>query len=295
MSRARAHIKGQKPSATRAEACVEFARKKAQHRRRSWQRRTLLISSCSLIAISAASVWWLERAGTFDAVATAVSDAFWNRTAAMGFDVGQVYLNGRYYADREAIMRAVQIAPGDPILALDLQAMKASLEAIPEVREARVARVLPHTIRIAIRERVPVALWQSQGVQRLIDEEGSVLTSPKYKTKKALPVIVGDDAPKHTSELLAMLATQPDLTPHVVAAVRVGERRWNVQLSNKVTVLLPEEGAARAWARFGQLVRSEGILTRAVRAIDLRIEDRIFVTPMDEKATPVALTFAKDA
>jgi len=295
MSRARAHIKGQKPTATRAEACAEFARKKAQHRRRLWQRRTILATVGIFASFTGASIWWLEREGTFEAVANSASDYFWQQTADAGFKVQQIYLYGRHYTDLASINDALQVEAGDPILALDIAAIKDHIEAIPEVHDVRIARVLPNDLRIAIRERMPVAVWQSRGVQKLIDQDGVVLNSAKYQPKNQLPVIVGDDAPSHVSQLLAILSTQPDLRPHVVAAVRVGERRWNLQLSNQVTVLLPEEGATRAWARFGQLVRDEGILTRAVRAIDLRIEDRIFVTPMDEKATPVALKFAKDA
>lgn len=295
MSRARAQVKNNRPSGTRAAACAEFARKKAHQKRRDMQRRSMAAVAGILLTASAAGMWWLERQGTFEAVMEQASQGFWQHTAALGFDVQQVYVQGRKFADRAAIEKAIDAKKGAPILALDLQEMKTALEAIPEIRRASVQRMLPHHVAVRVHERVPVAIWQKQGVQHLIDRDGVVLNSAKYAGNGSLPVLVGEDAPTHAASLIHMLATQPELQTHIVSAVRVGARRWNLQLSNKVTVMLPEEGALRAWKRFAQLVQNEGILTRAVRAIDLRLEDRIFITPMDQKATPVAYQSANDA
>ena len=61
--------------------------------------------------------------------------------------------------------------------------------------------------------------------------------------------MVGDDAAPHAAKLLDMLASEPESPPRVSAAVRVGERRWNLRIDNAIDVLLPENNAAEAWTR----------------------------------------------
>ncbi|HEX9836247.1 MAG TPA: cell division protein FtsQ/DivIB, partial [Alphaproteobacteria bacterium] len=74
-----------------------------------------------------------------------------------------------------------------------------------------------------------------------------------------------------------MLKREPDLAGRVRAAVRVGQRRWNVKLDGGIDVRLPEENAAAAWAKLGDLERKHSILSRDVEAVDLRLPDRLIV------------------
>ena len=63
-----------------------------------------------------------------------------------------------------------------------------------------------------------------------------------------LPLIVGDGAPEHAAEaLFDLLGDAAGAADRVSAAVRVGERRWNLRLDNGIDVKLPEDGAGRAW------------------------------------------------
>jgi cell division protein FtsQ len=88
---------------------------------------------------------------------------------------------------------------------------------------------------------------------------------------------VGKGAETSIGALLALIATQPNLMSRVKAAVRVGERRWNLRLANGVEVRLPEEGAEAALAELVRLEREENVLARDIRAIDLRFPDRFIV------------------
>ena len=122
-----------------------------------------------------------------------------------------------------------------------------------------------------------------------MDEEGVLLNAERYAHRMQLPVVVGPNVPTQMEALLHVLRAEPLLYANVAAAMRVGERRWNIRLSNGVTVMLPEENATHAWQRFAQLVREDAILTRAIDSIDLRMEDRVFITPVktNKKALPV--------
>ena len=90
-------------------------------------------------------------------------------------------------------------------------------------------------------------------------------------------MLVGDDAPLHAAALIDMLARDPDLAARVRAAVRVGQRRWNLQVDKAIDVRLPEEDADAAWAKLGELERKNRILSRDIEAVDLRLPDRLIV------------------
>jgi cell division protein FtsQ len=128
----------------------------------------------------------------------------------------------------------------------------------------------------------------------LIDEDGMVLSRQRYPNVGILPVIVGQDAPKHVKEFAAVLARVPSLRQEVVAAVRVGERRWNIQLKRDIVVMLPEREPEAAWQRFAGLVQTEALLTKAIRSVDMRMEDRVFIMPSEQQQNPITLTTAKD-
>src|SRR5690606_16656535 len=90
-----------------------------------------------------------------------------------------------------------------------------------------------------------------------------------------LPLVVGEDAPSHTAQLLSVLVEFPYLFERVTAAIRVGERRWNIRIKSKdnrreIEVKLPEENPEKAWERLDKLVNSDKILEKDIRTIDLR-------------------------
>jgi len=87
-----------------------------------------------------------------------------------------------------------------------------------------------------------------------------------------------------------MLASEPDLAARVTAAVRVGDRRWNLRIDNTVDVLLPTEETAGAWIQLARLERSNSILKREVQTVDMRLPDRLVLrlSPETPKEAPVS-------
>ncbi len=279
---------------TRHEAQAQFNRKKQiQHRRH--MRRRVALAACGVVAVALAiGSWRMEHSGMLQRWAQQVSDAGWQLTADAGFSVNQVYLMGREHADASVVKAALGIQPGAAILQLPLKDMQAKLEAIPEVKSAFISRRLPDAISITLTERTPVAVWQHGDSRMLVDNDGVVLAKGNYPNAAQLPVVVGEDAPKHVRELTALLAAEPRLQHDVVAAVRIGDRRWNVQLKHDITVMLPEIAPDAAWKRFSALVQRDGLLNKAIRSVDMRMEDRVFIMPLEQKQNMITLTTAKD-
>lgn len=292
--RAKAKVKGGPKRTTRQEAQAQFHRKKQQQRMRQMRRRVgLTVAGVAFVSFLVAS-WRIEHSGALQQWAARVSGSAWQMTANAGFSVNQIYLTGRAHADAKVVKAALSVQPGDPILALPLAEMRAKLEAIPEVKSASISRQLPNKLVITLVERQPVAWWQHGDAHLLVDNDGVVLAKGNYPNINELPVLVGEDAPKHVREFTALLASEPSLQHDVVAGVRVGDRRWNVQLKREMTVMLPESSPDEAWHRFANLVRTQGLFTKAIRSVDMRLEDRVFIMPLEQQKSMITLTNARE-
>jgi cell division protein FtsQ len=202
-------------------------------------------------------------------------DRILDGTARLGLVVADIQVEGRETTDRATVLTALGAGPGTPILAISPRRAKEQLETLPWVRSAAVERRLPDTLYVRLVERKPLAIWQHGGKIELIDREGGVIPVTRLDQFAKLPLVVGEGAAKHAAELVDMLATEPDLASRVSAAIRVGERRWNLRIDNAIDVLLPAEAPAAAWAQLARLERSSAILKRDVQTVDVRLPDRL--------------------
>jgi cell division protein FtsQ len=72
------------------------------------------------------------------------------------------------------------------------------------------------------------------------------------------------------------------LQARVVAAVRIGERRWNLRLQSGTDVLLPEGAEAAAVERLDSLDQAHALLDRPLQVVDMRLPDRLVVRPIPD-------------
>src|SRR5262249_29500108 len=135
------------------------------------------------------------------------------------------------------------------------------LEKLEWVQYAAVERVLPDTLHVHIVEARPVAIWQNQGKLHLLNLDGEVVEGGNIEKYPNLPILVGEDAPTHTSELLHFLADEPQLFQQVASAIRVGERRWNLRFKSGIEVKLPEQNADQAWQKLAVLDKEQHLLS----------------------------------
>ena len=213
------------------------------------RRRCLMWGIPLILAAGAFAATHVHKAPSGAALLDGASRRLLEASAALGFRVVDIRVEGRETTDRETILAALGARPGTPILAVDPARAKQQLESLPWVRSAAIERRLPDTIYVRLVEREPLALWQHGGKLELIDRNGAVIPVTRLDRFAELPMVVGDAAASHAAELLAMLASEPDLAARVTAAIDVGDRRWNLRLDNAIDVLLPADDPAAAWAR----------------------------------------------
>lgn len=279
----------QKTLTTRQKQCKKINRKRGM--RKWWHTMSRRVGIMSLAAsglLALGGGWWFWHSGRLSADLAAVTDRFWQETASLGLRVDRhkITLEGRNFTPLADVNRAIGVRGGEPIMALPLADIRARLEAIPRVREAEIARILPDQLHVRLIEREPVAVWQNEGRLQLIDRDGMVMEYIDPAQYKHLPLVVGDGAPSHAAELLAMLATEPDLDAQVQSAIRVGERRWNVRFKNGIELKLPEEKPQDAWQNFARMEQEHHMLARAITTVDMRLSDRIFIKPVPEENKP---------
>jgi cell division protein FtsQ len=240
-------------------------------------RRMMFWAAMLALFFGVVAVMGLFSGGHVSAAARSAVSTFDRTMADAGFTVQSVTLEGRSETAQGEIARMLGIKRGTPMLYVDVDEARARLEALPWVKSAEVRRIWPDRISVHIVERKPVALWQNDGDVVVVDADGQPIAGEDVSRFAQLPLVVGKGAERAVGDLLELIATQPNLKSRVKAAVRVGERRWNLRLDNGVEVRLPEEGATAALGELVRLDREEEILSRDIKAIDLRFPDRFIV------------------
>jgi cell division protein FtsQ len=206
-----------------------------------------------------------------------VRDSFVASTADLGLRLHVIMVDGRQYTPKDELLASLGVHLDQPMMSIDPLALKARLESLGWVRSALVERRLPDRLYVRLVEAEPVALWQHDGVFRLIDRNGQTIDKTDAAAFSQLPVLVGDGAPAHCAELFALLAREPDLAQRVRGAVWVSERRWNLRFDNGVDAKLPADSPDAAWSLLAKLEREQHLLARDITVIDLRLPDRLVV------------------
>jgi cell division protein FtsQ len=203
---------------------------------------------------------------------------------AVGFGVKRVIVQGRHNATDAAITAALAAGPQTLMLAFNTDAAKARLEAVPWIRHARVMRLLPSTIEVVIEERSPYAIWQNKGKTFVVDDQGVVLAPALPQAYPDLPLVVGEGASKHAAALYATLQSYDRLKGKMLAALRVGDRRWTLKLRTGTEIMLPDDNIEVALRSLTELQQEHGVFERDFSVIDLRLLDRITIRTREAAA-----------
>jgi len=256
-------------------------RRRSTARRRPaplWLRPVAVSAAVTLaIAMLGGGAWWLWHSGRIATALAAGQHGIAEVMALGGLTVQQVNVQGRHETAPEQILAAVGVQRGDPILFFDAEAARQRLERIGWVKKASVQRLLPDTILLRLIERRPFARWQIDGKTVLIDRDGTVLSQGDPADFRDLRRVVGAGAADHAGALFDMLMAEPRLFARVRSAVRVRDRRWDIELDDGVTIKLPEENAETAWRHLALLDQEQKLLSKGLVAIDLRLPDRLVV------------------
>lgn len=245
-----------------------------------WKRpsfKPLVLSAC--LGMVAALMTYAVKTGLADLASQRVSKATIQATANTGFILKDVLVEGRENTPVEDLRAVVNLQLDQSILEIDPNRLRQRIEALPWVATASVERQLPDIIHINLNEHKPTAMWQHDGTFSLINKHGDVILTggDDIKVFSHLPLVVGHGAPKHTQQVLAILKSEPELYKHVKSAVRVSDRRWDIEMTNGLFIRLPEELPEKAWSRLATYSQDNSLFENNLASVDLRLPDRILV------------------
>jgi cell division protein FtsQ len=259
------------------------ARKKKKSRRKghilAWLTPRLLKRLVVFSIIFSCVLWLLKDDGI-----ARLRTGFYAFTANHNLAIADIKIEGRHRTSAEEILSTLNVNIGDSLFQFDTESAHTKILELPWVNSVLVQRQFPNRIRIVLNERVPLAIWQNQGNFYVIDKLGKKIEKISAQDFPDFLIVVGDNAPAQALTLMTLLAEYPEVRKAVVSASWIGNRRWNLYLSNSVEVRLPDDDPLKALKTLEQAEKQYGLLQKNIVRIDLRMPDRMIVKPKDEKS-----------
>ncbi|WP_297802526.1 cell division protein FtsQ/DivIB [uncultured Brevundimonas sp.] len=205
-------------------------------------------------------------------------------TVGMGLKLRNVHVSGASPEALGHVQRAVGLYQDQPIVSLDLNAVRERVEQVGWVKEARVVRLLPDTIIVDVTEHNRLAVWQVGGRAQVIDTDGLVIEGADPGRYPELPLIVGKGADQAAADIVPLLRQRPRLMSRIDALVRVDERRWDLRLKDGALIQLPAVDQESALIRLDALDQRERLLDLGFARVDLRTPEEVAVRPSEGTA-----------
>lgn len=276
-SRAPQRVSPMKPGISGARNWATAQVRAATYTRKAFMRLTLSILFVFLAVLYGAL--WLG--GYLPNAKDTVSDFSRARLVSMGFVIKRVDVMGEGRLRESEVRETLGVNAGDFLFDLDTRSAQSRIQSLSWVDHAVVRRLWPDRVVVQIVERRPYALWQYEGTIKVVDQKGLPIEDADYTQYYALPLIVGENAAPDMKTLQAHLRAFPDIARHVDAIVKVNDRQWNLKMLNgALSVQLPHDNISGALTTLNRLQNDQQILNRQIANIDLRLSDRITLTPL---------------
>jgi cell division protein FtsQ len=198
------------------------------------------------------------------------------------FPIRAVQLEGELARNSVPTIRAnIATRLAGNFFSVDLQAGRATFEAVPWVRRAVVRRVWPDRLAVRLEEHQAAALWQGDdGEDRLVNSHGEVFDANVGDVEDdSLPVLSGPEGSAAT--MLALVQRlQPALQQLELGVTKLhlsGRGSWRAELDSGASIELGRGSVDEVVARTERFVRTLPTATQRWRApleyADLRHTD----------------------
>ncbi len=236
---------------------------------RPWVRRLSVRWVPALLAAGALAAW-LADGREIEAAREAWAQVRRQVEARPEFAVATAQVEGAG-DDLAPLIRAALPPLPSSSLRLDLEAIRAEVEAFAPVARAEI-RVLPGgVLGVRVEERRAAVVWRGpQGLETLDAEGRAIRALPARSARADLPLVAGEGAEAAVPEALALIEAAGPLGERLRGLVRVGDRRWDAVLDGGLRLLLPEEGAVAAIERAAAMEAAQDLGARDATHLDLR-------------------------
>ena len=252
--------------------------------------KAALLGAVAILALATAATLATGHRG--ERLVAAIGSGVDARFGAAGFRLKTIEVQGASPMAKADIVKAAGLYIDQPILGLDLNDLRRHVEQVGWVKEARVVRLLPDTLVVAVAEHRQLAVWQHAGRQYVIDDHGQVIKEADPARFATLPLVVGEGAADHAPEILPVIAQRPRLIGQMDALVRVDDRRWDIRMKDGSLIQLPADNVESALMQLEHLDQRSRILELGFDRIDLRNPDVVSVRPRPNQMLPAQTQLA---
>ncbi len=230
-------------------------------------------------AVMVAVAAWMG--GSLASIDERIQDGLDATAKSAGFTVAKISIEGLDPRTKADVLNAVAIPVDSNMFRADPFVIKERIEAsVENVSEVRVLRQWPNDIWILAENRRPLALWQTEGESKVVDQVGKPMDGEDPAEYVELPRVVGPAGGYAAPELLAQLKLHPQISENLEVAMRVGGRRCNLRLDSGLEIALPEDAQVNeALLAVYNLDEATGVLAEdsEVTRIDARDLERFAV------------------
>lgn len=211
--------------------------------RRQWARRWLVwryvVAAVLLVALVGGGIWAVYGSSLL---------------AVEGVEV-----TGTQTLDADHVRAVAAVPTGEPLARVDLAGIERRVEALAVVKSADVSREWPHQIRIAIQERVAIAVVEIGGQLRGMDASGVVFRD-YHQAPPGLPRVVTSAAtpPDALREAARVVSALPEDVSTIVDHVEV-------QTVDEISLVL-RDGRTVRWGSAEQSAEKAEVLAALLEA-----------------------------
>jgi len=199
---------------------------------------------------------------------------------SMGFVIDRVDVMGEGRLREQDVRAALGVYAGDYLFEVNMESAQDRVESLSWVDRAVVRRLWPDRIVVQIIERQPYALWQNEGVVQVVDSAGMAISDADARKYTALNLFVGETAGLEAANIENMMAEFPDMSHRAQSFVHISQKRWDIIFDEgAVRVQFPVQNMRTALRQLNQLQVETQILDRQIAIIDMRLPDRLTLTP----------------
>ncbi len=156
--------------------------------------------------------------------------------------------------ERDYVLRQLDVPEDANLLSVDLDLLKARLEAIGQVKSAVVSRRFPDALEVTIKERQPIVRILAQRangetLKLFVDDEGNVFEADRMdpKISRTLPFLAGVALSKQDNGYSRIEGIKPlaDLLSEAQAIAPHLYRRWQIVSLERDDVLIAKGKSAK--------------------------------------------------
>jgi len=190
------------------------------------------------------------------------------------FEIKKITLNGRSKSDLNSIKNIADsgLYENKNIIKYDTFHIKNSLEKLNWINKVSIRKIFPNQIIINIEEHKEFAIFNNNGKNFLISDEGKIIY--KIKDPKAYKLInlKGEFAIKNINQIKNFLINHDELKEHISKIIVFPNNRWDV-IAHNILFKLPSQNTNEAVSQIIKFYNSKNL-----EMVDLRFfEKKIFL------------------